>query len=151
MKTVTIQYGPANSITKQVADYATYREIINDRNLQAALGYGSNVQALEASRRAVNLDAVIPHGASILLETVANTKGEDIVVTIEYGPANSMTKTYPAGTTVGQIRTDRSLRAALGFGDNSKVLIDRHEQPDNAPVEHGDRLVIETVANTKGY
>lgn len=152
MKTVTIKYGPANALTKQVEDSTTYAQLLSDRSVQATLGYGTNVQALQASRVAINMNSYVQDGAIILLETVANTKGadDDIVVSISYGPANTITKSFPRGTTVGNIRNDANLRATLGFGANSKVLINRYEQPDNAPVQHGDTLMIETVANTKG-
>jgi len=72
MKTITVQYG-VDSITKQVETSFTFGDLQESDAFKAALGYGDNTKALvngiEQSRA-----TVIPDGATVRLETAANTK-----------------------------------------------------------------------------
>jgi hypothetical protein len=143
---VTISYGPANSITKNVAHGTRLSEVIT-REVKAALGAGDNVQPL-IQRRHVDMSYVVGSDIEVELETVANRKA-GITVTVEFGPSNTLNKELPDNATVGTIRRDRSILTALGVTGNVKALIDRQEQPDDAPLEDGDIITLETVANTK--
>lgn len=69
-------------------------------------------------------------------------------VTIKYG-VESLTKTYPSTPTIGQITSDPSIRAALGFGDNVNALINGVAQPSTVGVPENSVVVIETAANRK--
>lgn len=72
MKTITVKYG-VDEITKQVADDFTFGDLQASDTFKAALGFGDNTKALvdgiEQSR-----DTVIPAGATVRIETAANTK-----------------------------------------------------------------------------
>ena len=72
MKTITVQYG-VDSLTKQVDSSFTFGDLQESDSFKAALGYGDNTKALvngiEQSRT-----TVIPDGATVRLETAANTK-----------------------------------------------------------------------------
>lgn len=150
MKTVTIQYGPANTITKQVDNYTSVRNLIENPNIKASLGFGTNVQVLDDYRRAVNLDTYVTDGATYTLETVANQKAANgPTVTISYGPANSVTRQFNEGATVGDVLKDTNLRAVLGFGENVQALIDRTPMSPTTSLNDGDEVNLEVVANQK--
>ena len=72
MKSITVKYG-VDQITKQVEAGFTFGDLQDSDNFKAALGFGDNTKALvegiEQSR-----DTVIPDGATVRLETAANTK-----------------------------------------------------------------------------
>ena len=72
MKNITVKYG-VDSITKQVESGFTFGDLQDHDGLKGALGYGDNVKALvdgiEQDRA-----TVIPAGATVRLETAANTK-----------------------------------------------------------------------------
>lgn len=71
-------------------------------------------------------------------------------VTIQYG-VERLTKTYSSNPTVGQIVSDSNIKAALGYGDNVKALLNGIEQPTTVGVPDGSTLVIETAANKKAH
>jgi tetrahydromethanopterin S-methyltransferase subunit H len=159
MKTVIVSYGPINEVKRQFPDNATVRDVVTNPNVRTALGHGSNVQALDTNRRVLSLDSYISDNQSIVLETVANTKANDmgggaqpqgtIAVTVEFGPINSTTKQFPAGTTVGDVIRNPSVRAALGHGDNVQATVDNVPQSMNTVLEDGDTIQLEVVANQK--
>lgn len=158
MKTITVSFGPTSSTRKEFPDNTTVRQVIENASVRAALGHTTNVQALDGRRRHLDLDTIITHGMEISLETVANQKatggmgagGEgEVTVTVSFGPTSSATKNVPAGTTIGQILGSASWKAAVGFGDNVKALIDRVQQDLNTVVQDGDTIELETVANEK--
>jgi molybdopterin converting factor small subunit len=156
MKTVIVSYGPINEVKRQFPDNATVRDVITNPNVRTALGHGSNVQALDTNRRVLSLDSYISDNQSIILETVANTKANDmggeadtIAVTVEYGPINSTTKQFPAGTTVGDVIRNPSIKAALGHGDNVQATVDNVPQGMGTVLEDGDVIQLEVVANQK--
>jgi hypothetical protein len=72
MKKITVQYG-VDSITKQVESDFTFGDLQDSDSFKGALGFGDNTKALvdgiEQERR-----TVIPEGATVRLETAANTK-----------------------------------------------------------------------------
>ena len=72
MKTITVKYG-VDSITKQVEDGFTFGDLKESDPIKAALGYGDNVKTLVDGIEQ-DADTVIPAGASVRLETAANTK-----------------------------------------------------------------------------
>lgn len=69
-------------------------------------------------------------------------------VTIRYG-IDSITKQFTVPVTIGSLKNDASVRAALGFGDNVKALINGVEMGDDVVVPNGATVVFETRANTK--
>ena len=72
MKTITVKYG-VDSITKQVVDEVTFGDLQEDDSFKAALGYGDRTKALVEGIEQ-NSETVIPAGATVRLETAANTK-----------------------------------------------------------------------------
>ena len=72
MKTITVKYG-VDSITKQVEDEVTFGDLQEDDSFKAALGFGDRTKALVEGIEQ-NSETVIPAGATVRLETAANTK-----------------------------------------------------------------------------
>jgi len=72
MKTITVKYG-VDAITKQVEDEFTFGDVQDSDAIKAALGFGDRTKALVEG---IEQDAatVIPAGATVCLETAANTK-----------------------------------------------------------------------------
>jgi hypothetical protein len=72
MKTITVQYG-VDQLTTQVEAGFTFGDLQDDDNLKGRVGFGDNTKALvngiEQSRA-----TVIPDGATVRIETAANTK-----------------------------------------------------------------------------
>lgn len=73
----------------------------------------------------------------------------NISVTISYGGDNRLTRSFPAGTTVGQVITDPSVKASLGFGDNAQAVIDGVRQDSATTLRNGDEIVVESRACQK--
>ena len=69
-------------------------------------------------------------------------------ITVQYG-VDSITKQIESGFTFGDLQEDDSFKAALGFGDNTKALVDGIEQSRNTVIPDGATLRLETAANTK--
>lgn len=69
-------------------------------------------------------------------------------ITVEYG-VDSITKQVGSNFTIGDLQEDDSLKAALGFGDNTKALINGIEQNRQTVIPDGAVVRIETAANTK--
>lgn len=70
-----------------------------------------------------------------------------INVKIRFG--ETISKSFPEGTTIGVILADRELKAVLGWGDNVRALIQGVEQPNTAVVPDDVTIVVETRANSK--
>lgn len=142
-----IRYGVDVS-SKTYTTNPTVSQVLADQNLRAVLGFGDSVRAVINGVEQPG-NAVVPDGATVVIETRANTKAApDITFTVKYG-VDSVTRTTPGVVTVGDIIEDDDLRAHLGYGDNVRALINGVEQPDDAGIPHGAVLVIETAANTK--
>jgi len=69
-------------------------------------------------------------------------------VNIRFG-VDRITKSFSTAPTVGQLKSNQDIRAALGYGDNVKVVLNGVELPDDVTVGNGQELVIETAANRK--
>lgn len=69
-------------------------------------------------------------------------------VTVRYG-VDSINKTFEIPVTIGQLRRNAEIRAALGYGDNIKLLINGVEMPDDAVVPNDGTVVVETRSNAK--
>ena len=72
MKTITVRYG-VDSSTKQVEDDFTFGDVQESDSFKAGLGFGDNTKALVDGIEQ-DSDTVIPDGATVRLETAANTK-----------------------------------------------------------------------------
>jgi hypothetical protein len=72
MKTITVKYG-VDQITKQVEEDFTFGDLQASDTFKAALGFGDNTKALVDGIEQ-NRDTVIPAGATVRIETAANTK-----------------------------------------------------------------------------
>ena len=70
-------------------------------------------------------------------------------ITIRYG-ISSVTRSFLAGTTVGQLVADPNLKAILGYGDRVNVLVGGVAQPSDLQIpDEVTEVTIETAANTK--
>lgn len=69
-------------------------------------------------------------------------------ITIKYS-INELSREVPDQTTVGQLIGDTAVKAALGYGDNIKVLLHGVELPSDAVIPPGETLFVETRANQK--
>ena len=69
-------------------------------------------------------------------------------ITVKYG-VDQITKQVEAGFTFGNVQDSDVFKAALGFGDNTKALMDGIEQNRNTVIPSGATVRIETAANTK--
>jgi hypothetical protein len=72
MKNITVKYG-VDSITKQVEDGFTFGDLQDSDTFKAALGFGDRTKALVEGIEQER-DTMIPAGATVRLETSANTK-----------------------------------------------------------------------------
>jgi hypothetical protein len=67
---------------------------------------------------------------------------------VQYG-VDSITKQVEGGFTFGDLQADDTFKAALGFGDNTKALVDGIEQSRQTVIPDGTAVRLETAANTK--
>lgn len=74
---------------------------------------------------------------------------ENIEVTIRFGAANRITKTFRRGTTLGQAIDDGAVQQSLGFPANVRPLIGRIPQDRNLTLQNGDVVDLETVGTAK--
>jgi hypothetical protein len=70
-----------------------------------------------------------------------------IQVNVRFG--ETISKSFPEGTTIGAVLSDRELKAVLGWGDNVRALVHGVEQPVTALAPDGATIVVETRANSK--
>ncbi len=144
--TTTIRYG-LNQITKDLPAGTTFDSILRNGNIRAALGYSDNVRALvNGVEMPGNADAA---GQTLVIEARCNAKAQsEQTVTVRHG-LESATRVFPYGVTVGQVRRNPNVLAALGIGDNMKILINGVEMPDEAIVPNGGTLFAEARCNAK--
>lgn len=74
-----------------------------------------------------------------------------MTVTVRYG-CESYDKEFTTAPTFGELRTNASLKAILGFSDNSRALLQGVEQPDEVRVPDTQPptvVMLETRANQK--
>jgi len=71
-----------------------------------------------------------------------------IQVTVRFG-SESIQRSYPEGTTIGTVLSDRDLKAVCGWGDNVRATVAGVEQPVTALAPDGGTIVVETRANSK--
>jgi hypothetical protein len=69
-------------------------------------------------------------------------------ITVEYG-VDSINKQVTSGFTIGDLQESDSFKGALGFGDNTKALINGIEQNRQTVIPDGATVRLETAANTK--
>jgi hypothetical protein len=69
-------------------------------------------------------------------------------ITVKYG-VDQITKQVEDGFTFGDLQDNDSIKAALGFGDNTKALVDGIEQGQETVIPAGATVRVETAANTK--
>jgi len=69
-------------------------------------------------------------------------------ITVEYG-VDSITKQVESGFTFGDLQDSDAFKGALGFGDNTKALVNGIEQARNTVIPDGTTVRLETAANTK--
>ena len=69
-------------------------------------------------------------------------------ITVQYG-VDSITKQVDAGYTFGDLQNSDSFKGALGYGDNTKALVDGIEQDRRTVIPDGAVVRLETAANTK--
>ena len=72
MKTITVQYG-VDQLTTQVESGFTFGELQESDTIKLRLGFGDNTTALVNGIEQGRATA-IPDGATVRLETAANTK-----------------------------------------------------------------------------
>ena len=143
-----INHGLTNSLRRDVSGRSV-ASVLQDRNLQQVLGYGSNCQ-IRINGQIASADRIISYGETLDIETVANRKANNVSVTLRHGPNNELVRSVPAGTTVQSILTNSSFRSVLGFGANSIARIDGALISDtNLTVREGMVIDIETAANQK--
>jgi hypothetical protein len=69
-------------------------------------------------------------------------------ITVKYG-VDQITKQVEDDFTFGDLQDSDTFKAALGFGDNTKTLVDGIEQNRDTIIPAGTTVRIETAANTK--
>ena len=69
-------------------------------------------------------------------------------ITVKYG-VDSVTKQVEEDFTFGNLQENDSFKAALGFGDNTKALVEGIEQNRSTIIPAGATVRRETAANTK--
>jgi hypothetical protein len=69
-------------------------------------------------------------------------------ITVRYG-VDSITKQVDVDFTFGDLQQSDLFKAALGFGDNTKALVDGIEQDPGTIIPPEATVRLETAANTK--
>ena len=69
-------------------------------------------------------------------------------ITVKYG-VDQITKQVEDNFTFGDLQGSDSFKAGLGFGDNTKALVDGIEQNRDTVIPANATVRIETAANTK--
>jgi hypothetical protein len=69
-------------------------------------------------------------------------------ITVKYG-VDSVTKQVESNVTFGDLQQGDAFKAALGFGDNVKALVNGIEQDMDTSIPDGAVVRLETAANTK--
>jgi hypothetical protein len=84
------------------------------------------------------------------VRVIANINKKDSMktITVKYG-VDSITKQVEQDFTFGDLQNNDSFKAALGFGDNTKALVDGIEQNSDTIIPPNATVRLETAANTK--
>jgi len=69
-------------------------------------------------------------------------------ITVKYG-VDSITKQVEEDFTFGDLQDSDTFKAALGFGDRTKALVDGIEQDRATVIPANATVRLETAANTK--
>ncbi len=69
-------------------------------------------------------------------------------ITVKYG-VDQITKQVEDDFTFGDLQDSDTFKAALGFGDNTKALVEGIEQNRDTVIPANATVRIETAANTK--
>ena len=69
-------------------------------------------------------------------------------ITVKYG-VDQITKQVEDDFTFGDLQDSDTFKAALGFGDNTKALVEGIEQNKETIIPANATVRIETAANTK--
>jgi hypothetical protein len=107
---------------------------------------------------AVSIQVETPTGRLCVIRTLTRPKTSQHInqykqlkmkkITVEYG-VDSVTKQVETGFTFGDLQECDSFKAALGFGDNTKALVNGIEQGRTTVIPDGATVRLETAANTK--
>lgn len=63
-------------------------------------------------------------------------------ITVKYGSGNSLTKTFPVGTTVDGVLKNDAIKGALGFGNNVEGHVDGVPQTGSTSLRDGITLAV---------
>jgi len=69
-------------------------------------------------------------------------------ITVKYG-VDSINKQVDDDFTFGELQENDAFKAALGFGDNTKALVEGIEQSRGTVIPQGAIVRLETAANSK--
>ena len=69
-------------------------------------------------------------------------------ITVKYG-VDSINKQVEDDFTFGDLQDNEAIKAALGFGDRTKALVEGIEQDSATVIPAGTTVRLETAANTK--
>jgi hypothetical protein len=69
-------------------------------------------------------------------------------ITVKYG-VDSIIKQVEDDFTFGDLQVSDAFKAALGFGDKTKALVEGIEQESGTEIPAGVTVRLETAANTK--
>jgi hypothetical protein len=69
-------------------------------------------------------------------------------ITVKYGVDSHVLESINPPT-IGSVKSNATLKAVLGFGDNVRALIDGVEQPNTLLVPFGSTVLLETACNEK--
>ena len=141
---ITVRYGLERSASIEVSEGTSIAQVLEQ--VRPALGFGCNVKALIGGAAQPDSNTV-RDGDVISVETAANSKASEVSVTVRYGLERQVTTSVPEGASIEEVLG--RVRAALGFGDNVKALIDGAAQPMTNGVANGDVITVETAANSK--
>lgn len=142
---ITIIHG-TKSLDRDLFLNATVGDILNDANLRAVFGYGSNVEGLIGGV-VQDRSTRLRDGQTIVIQTRANSKAAD-TYDVVFG-SQRFSQEVSHGLTVAGVLNNASLRAVLGFGSNVEAHINGVAQPGNTPVRAGHVLTLVTRANSK--
>jgi len=73
MITVTVRYGATGELTREFTNGTTAGSVLSNTGIQAALGFGSNVQAVVEGQVLRN-ETPLSNGDVVTVETRANSK-----------------------------------------------------------------------------
>ena len=141
---ITVRYGLERSASIEVSEGTSIAQVLEQ--VRPALGFGCNVKALIGGAAQPDSNTV-RDGDVISVETAANSKASEVSVTVRYGLERQVTTSVPEGSSIEEVLG--RVRAALGFGDNVKALIDGAAQPLTNGVANGDVITVDTAANSK--